>query len=330
MQGRSRSNSRNHSPPRLGEEEEAEHDNNAPNPNSPVLYVSDYLEDVISWTYPSFSFSFLVLFVALTLFHESFSRETLFAIGIWTALQIGSSAVKPDFRNDLFWNIMSLIGRVLLYLFIGHLWSYVKFFINIWQGHASESLLTSLRACEVHTCFTDILLTQKASIAHWTITWPMSMIHTMTRDPLRIVTDLLFHWSQQRMFHLARLAVTLHDNKSSDGYDDATAQLVLIYWIGSVVGYLFIGYLWAHLKLFIDVWRKALPPSVELDLQNRQSYFSFVLKIKWLVTQWILTWPFSVLFTLFQHPLAILAEFIHRVSTRTYAWIVERAFSLRA
>ncbi len=290
-------------------------------------------------TAPDFSLVFIILFVALAYFHETHFAYASVVIGTWLAVQVASSVIKEDFRNDLFWSLFSLIGNFIFYLVLGYCWSLAKLYLDVWQGHLSEELMQRIRTC-VSTegtpgCIMAFLLDMKWDIIKSMTVWPVSLAYTISRDPLRIFTDIAFNWSRQRYVYIISSALQAHDAAAT--FDAAGTNgndwQVLVVWLAYVIGYLLIGFLWAHCKLFIDVWQGALPPSLDAEVRSvyagDQNYWRFVYKIKYLVLQWQITFPLSILYTVLRHPLRILADLIHKLSKRGQVWIIKRAMEAR-
>ena len=148
------------------------------------------------------------------------------------------------------------------------------------------------------------------------------MAYTLTRDPLRIFTDLAFEWTQRR--YLLIITAALRTSPST----------LSLLWLGLyLLFYIVIGFAWTHVKLFIDVWQGALPPSLDQEVravyEGDKNYWTVALKLKWLVLQWLITWPLSVVYTILRHPFRILADFVYHLSQRKYAMIIERAMATR-
>ena len=100
-----------------------------------------------------------------------------------------------------------------------------------------------------------------------------------------------------------------------------------------VAAYVLIGWIWSHVKLFIDISQKTLPPSLEREVGTQEArddnYNSFLRKLKSLVFNWVIFWPVSLLETLFRHPLVFLWNSIYDFSRRKYAWIIQKALRAR-
>lgn len=288
-------------------------------------------------TAPELSVFFCLAFAAVAYFHESHFAHVSIFLGIWLAIQLIFNVLDDDFRNDLFWNVFSLIGNVAFYLFLGVLWAGAKLFLDIWQGHLNAELFARIRTCaltEQEACAIPLLFDMKYMIIQWITTWPASLAYTLSRDPLHIITELLFSWSRQRYFAIMVSAVKAHDlSNSLDNTNGGASWITLATWFSYLLAYFALGYIWTHIKLFIDVWQGALPPSLDSKVRDvyerKASYWEFVGQIKWLVTQWMLTWPLSIVYTLLRHPLRILVDFIYQLSQRKYAWIVGKAMETR-
>jgi hypothetical protein len=287
------------------------------------------VEAVAQYTAPDLSLFFLAFFALITYCHEAYYAQTIIVLAVWAAIQVLSQALTDDFRTNLFWNVFALLGNLLFYLFIGYCWSMLKLYMDIWQGHLPDAMMERIRVSVANGAIGAVLLEMKWSIMRWMITWPASVVYTFSRDPLRIVTELLFEWSKQRYMYIISTALQHHDQKDHLPVSWATVGV----WCAYTLGYLLIGYAWTHIKLFIDVWQAALPPSLEaqvLDVYRRQaSYWEFVQRIKWLVFQWMITWPFSIVYTVLRHPCRMLADLVYQLSHRKFVWIVRKAMDVR-
>lgn len=287
------------------------------------------VEAAAQFTAPDLSLPFLAFFALLTYCHETYYTQTILLLVAWTILQVVSVALTDDFRMNLFWNVFALLGNLLFYLLIGYCWSMLKLYVDIWQGHMPAELMTRIRTSIASGAFGSVLLDLKWTIIRWMITWPASVLYTFSRDPLRIITELLFEWSKQRYAYIISTALAHHDQKE---YAPVSWAVVGV-WFAYVLGYAAVGYAWTHAKLFIDVWQGALPASLEEQLRQvydrKASYWEFVQRIKWLVFQWMITWPFSIVYTVLRHPCRIVADLIYTLSQRKYAWIVRKAMEVR-
>ncbi len=291
---------------------------------------------IASHTAPDFSLIFIALFVLLAYFHESHFAYAAIVIVAWFAVQLTASVSKEDFRNDLFWSVFSLIGNFIFYLVIGYVWSLAKLYLDVWQGHLSDELMHNIRTCVSSEgtpgCIMSFLLNMKWEIVRSMTLWPVSLAYTISRDPLRIFTDIAFNWSRQRYVYIISAALKAHDSATTLEPVGDDWQIFALY-IAYIIGYLFIGFIWAHCKLFIDVWQGALPQSLDAEVRSvyagNKNYWSFVYKIKYLVLQWQITFPLSFLYTALRHPLRILADIVYTLSKRGQVWIITRAMDAR-
>lgn len=154
-----RSRARGNGSPRGEEEEQAEEVQEVLRPRSP----REFLEHIASFTSPGFSLFFILFFVVIAIFHENYSAQTSVAIACWFLIQLLSYVLKEDFSNELFWNILGLLGSVLVYVLVGHIWSYAKLYVDLWQKHLDPVMITKFRTCastlvgnEVTYCALDI------------------------------------------------------------------------------------------------------------------------------------------------------------------------------
>lgn len=286
-------------------------------------------------TAPDLSLFFCIAFAIVAYFHESYFSYVAVFLSAWLLIQLISNVLDDDFKNDLFWNIFSLFGNLVFYLFLGNCWCMLKLYLDIWRGHMDPILMDRIRTCVTTDevgCVIPLFMDMKWMIVRWMTTWPINLVYTLSRDPLQIITDLIYTWSRQRYFTIMASAVRAYDvTQLSNG--GATTWSDVAVFSAYILIYLVLGYAWTHVKLFIDVWQGALPASLDAqvrDVYNKQtSYWEFVKKIKWHVTQWLLTWPLSIIYTLIRHPLRILADFVYELSQRKYVWIVGKAMNAR-
>lgn len=294
------------------------------------LSALDIFNLVSFYTSPNFSFPFILLFVLVTYFHESHLTPMGVLVGAWIVIQFTSFVIKEDFRNDLFWSIFRLIGNLIFYLFIGYLWSMAKLYLDIWQGHLNEELMSKIRVCISDQgqagCVFSILSELKWCIVQWMVTWPVSIAYTISRDPFRVITDFIFEASRKRYLYIITSAMHARDSTEIQDTD-------LLSWALYFIGYMSIGYVWSHIKLFVDIWQKSLPPSLEQQARavyaGDRNYWDFALQIKWLIIEWMITWPFSIVVTTLRHPVRIFADLIFRLSQSKYVWIIGKAMEAR-
>jgi hypothetical protein len=310
--------------------------------------AAEIARTIADYTAPGLTWTFVVLFILLTYVHEVHLVPTFAVIAVWLGIQLIRNILEEDFQTRFLWNCLGLLANIGVYIFIGFFWSHAKLYMDVWQKHLPETLSLQLTQCLSETgdtgCLLSFVYDIKWLIVQWMLTWPMSMVYTLSRDPLRIATDLLFEWSQQR--YASIIAHAAGNNRPEDTMLLSTGDLYFLFYV--VIGYLWthvkdtmllstgslyllfyvvIGYLWAHVKLFIDVWQKRLPPRLEVFVQ--ESHWSLVKNAKLLIATWVIAWPFSLLHTLLRDPLRMLANFIYSLSERKYVWITGKAVEWR-
>lgn len=277
----------------------------------------------IEYTTPDFSLVFIVMIALGSFFHESHATATISVIAGWFILQFIGNVVDEDFKQDLFWNIIKSLSNVFLYLFIGHVWSYIKLYIDLSQGYLGPELTEAANKMDA----LDFVWEIKHLIAYWTVNWPLSICYTLTRDPFTIITNLVIRWTQHKYEWIIRSALQIN------GTPHQTDNYIILWYFGGMLGYFVIGYIWTHAKLFIDTWQGTLPPKLDAKLQKvyngEGSWWVFILDIKWLIIQWMFTWPFSMLFTIFRHPIRIIVDFLYKLSQKKYILIIKKALSWR-
>lgn len=300
--------------------------------DSPV----ETLRSVAQISAPDFSLIFGVFIIAITYFHEYHFTKVAVVLSVWFTVQIVAHSMNDDFKNDLFWNILTLLGNFVLYLFCGYIWSMAKLYIDIRQGHLDPTLITRIRECvstDQTGCIIPLLMDMKWMIVRWMTTWPISLVRTLLRDPFNITIDFIYTSSLRRYYAIMGSAIGALDMHDSLSTDAATSWSTVVIYLAYVVGYFAIGYVWTHVKLFVDVWQGALPLSLDQQVRDaydrKIGYWAFVKQIKWHVTSWMIVWPFSIFYTLLRHPLRILVDFVYELSQRKLAWIVEKAMFWR-
>jgi hypothetical protein len=290
--------------------------------------IPDTIQKVADYVSVDFSISFLVLFFALAYFHETRVYETSVVLLIWFALQVTGSLLRQDFRNDLFWSLLKLALNVVIYIVAGHLWSYAKLYIDIRQGHfvMSKEFRECFGADGVNGCIIQELLKLKWTLGHITLTWPISMAYTLSRDPVNIFVEELQRRSYHHYYAVVHSALESSINTNTPAID-------FQWWAIAFAAYFVTGYIWMHIKLFVDVWQRTLPASLEEKVMavynGDKSYVSVVASCKWLVLEWMITWPVSAFYTLLRHPFRILADVIYNFSVRRLAWIIGKGVELR-
>jgi hypothetical protein len=293
------------------------------------------LSRAADYTAPGISLGFMAVFVVTAYFHETHVASTSMVLALWAIVQICHRAMRGSLGDDLFWGIVSALGNLAFYLFIGYVWTHAKLYLDVWQGYIPIKEGGILEACLSDDgpdgCFVSFLLNIKWLIVRWMLTWPISMVYTLTRDPFRIATDLAFEWSKRRYLYIikhAMAAMPLVSGSDTDG-----SAWILALFAAYIIGYLLIGYAWTHVKLFIDVWQGRLPRKLDEQLRRiyaqKGSYWSFVVDSKWFIMRWVFTWPFSVVHTIMRDPLRILSMAVYKLSQRKYVAITAKAMEWR-
>ncbi len=260
---------------------------------------------------PNATLPFLAFVVAVVSFHESHFAYAGSFVLLWLILQVASYVKNEDFQTDLFWGILGLIGKFVVYLIAGQLWACVKVYLQISNGRASVDVMTCLdlsRSTETAGC----LLLMRWEIIQWILLWPSSLIYTVCKDPLRILTDVIYEWSQHRLAAIAQSAFAAY--KISIG-QSAEAVVVTSWWVllAYIAAYLTLGYLWSYVQLFIDAWHKELPRKAETAIQQNQDHLIIVRGLRWAIASWALMWPFQLLYALARRPVAILRDTLDRL-----------------
>ena len=273
------------------------------------------------YTAPVKSYGFFILLAIGAYFHESHFMTTGIVLTVWGVIQILGSALDEDFQTDLFWGIVGIASRVLMYVVVGIVWVVVKVNSDVLTGPVSAHLMSAFNACATPAEKFAVML---PLMTQWTLTWPMNMVHVFTRNPLQAITASLL-----------RMGETYFIAAFESLFDPVAAKLGWspLWVVCGVLSYFVIGYLFTHLKLFFDVWQGTLPK--KLDKQVRDvydadgSYWEFIVNIKWMVMRWMITWPFEATWMVLRHPVRILIETVYEFSQRKYVWITAKAMELR-
>lgn len=99
------------------------------------------------------------------------------------------------------WTPISWLLFIVLYLVIGHLWSHVKLFIDVWQAALPKSAQDQVdQAAQAGEADKDqqvlaLVIRLKKLVVSWNILWPFSIVYTLLRHPLRILADLVYSLS---------------------------------------------------------------------------------------------------------------------------------------
>lgn len=284
------------------------------------------VKNVADFTAPGLSWFFVAFIIVGAYFHEAYFFETSIVIGAWFVLQLIGTGLDEEFHQNLFWGFVRAISSLAGYILVGYLWTFPKLFIDVALHHLDAANMAKLNKCEDFAAFLDFYLSIKWLLTKWILTWPMSMIYTASRDPLHLATEFLLKWSQSRYIYILQSALRYSRNEN-------TEDVAILWFVGAIVVYLFLGYLITHIKLFLDVWQGTLPPKfdekVRAVYRGEDSYLGFVIEIKWLIMQWMITWPVSLLYTFLRHPIRFVVESLYNLSQRKYVWITKTAMRWR-
>lgn len=145
-----------------------------------VEKIASSVRHAASYTTADFSIFFIVVLAIGAYFHETYFGYTLGAMAFWVVLQLVVYVSNDDFQNDLFWGMLGMLGHLAFTLTFG----------NDAQ------------------CLFGLLDRVKWHLVRWTLTWPFSMLYTLTKDPLVILTDVLHEWSRARYVSVIQAALS--------------------------------------------------------------------------------------------------------------------------
>lgn len=280
-----------------------------------------YVRTAAEWS--TFTPVFLGLLAVGAFFHESHFLPTVIVMGVWLVLQILNNALEEDFQTDLFWGIAGVLFRIGGYLLAGVVWVAIKLPVEMLRGPLGQDLIKQYSALS-DTLKGEALASAKFNLmlptmSQWALTWPMNAMMVLTRSPLLRATELLFSLSEA--YFVRAIDIAFGATKADSTWTP--------FWVAAyVLGYGVVGYGFSHLKLFFDVWQGTLPKKFEKQLLDG-SYWEFVLAIKWMVMRWMITWPFEASYMVLRHPVRIAFETLYNLSMSKYAWITEKAMSMR-
>lgn len=285
------------------------------------------------------SWVFWLGFAVAAYFHESYFSHVAILLGVWYVLQIVAGILDDDFKNNLFWSIVSMIGHLVGYLLVGSFYSISKLWWEISNGHLNPIVIEQIRQCKLIsntttaavTCTGPIFTENGWLMMRWMTTWPVSLVHTILDNPIQTLATLIYTSLRMRYIRVMFSAIEILDAKIVGG--ETTSWSTVAIYFAYIFGYFAIGYAWIHIKLFIDVWQGALPPSLDKQVKDayerKIGYWEFVKQIKWHATQWMLIWPVSIFYTLLRHPFRIIVDLVYDLSIRKFTWIVEKAMFWR-
>jgi len=295
--------------------------------------------DAAKVTAPDFSVIFILLFSVAAYFYKSHPLYVGIIICGWILLQLIMYVSDEDFQSDIFWNVFTLIGYCTMYLIFGIIWSMAKLYLDVCQKQLPSKLHADIIRCVgpngASGCTSLVLDKLKTHLLQSVFAFPISIAYTMSCDPLKLMGNLIMSTFYKTYIRIIKSAVNAF--LAREAADIATKTSASWTAIGMsffvIASYLIIGYLWTHVKLFIDVWQGTLPRRYDTAIRSVWSgdgnYWSFMSTIKHLIVQWVLFWPFSIIYTILRHPMTIIVEIIYRLSKRKYVWIISKAMEKR-
>lgn len=296
--------------------------------------------EVAGATAPDFSLIFFTMFSLAAYLHESHPWHVGVVISGWLLLQCFMYVTDEDFQSDIFWNSFSLAGYFIMYLLFGIIWSLCKLYLDVWQKQMPDTLHAAILVCTSDAgkvgCTMELLNKMKWRLMQSATAFPISIVYTLSRDPLRLLNNVLFDtFANTYASVMSSAAAAFRAKQLADAATNTATSWSALGWVSLyVLAYLAIGYAWTHIKLFVDVWRGTLPPKVDAMARdiwhnNNGNYWNFVTSIKYLVIQWVIFWPVSILYTILRHPMRLIIDLVYQLSQRKYVWIVNKAMETR-
>lgn len=275
-----------------------------------------------------FSWIWFVLIALGIFFHESHFWETTTIMAIWFVIQIIGNVLDDDFQTDLFWGVIGIVFRVLFYLVGGVVWVVIKVKSKYllgkypdWVQISYENCTTLATEAEINHCKFNAVL---PLLVQWSFTWPMNILSVLKNRWLYVFVETLLSWGEAYFI------------RAFDGLFSSTTQVSSIHPLWALfwtVLYFVAGYAFTHLYLLISVWKGSLPKKLDDRVvgiwNNNESYWQFIVDIKWLVMRWLVTWPFEMLYIGMRHTLFPLLEWLYSLSVRKYVWLTELAMQWR-
>lgn len=136
-----------------------------------------------------------------------------------TILKSAVEAYQIRISNDLVTNqaaSWSALGWIVLYIFlylvVGYGWTHLKLFVEILNGTLPKRLDTAVRAVwKGDGNYWPFIKSIKHLVLSWMLFWPISMIYTFLRHPIRIMVDLVYHLSQRKYIWIVTKAMQYRD-----------------------------------------------------------------------------------------------------------------------
>lgn len=279
---------------------------------------SEIVQTVAEITAFDISAWWFIVFVFLTTVHDIYYKSVIVVVTLWCILQMSSSILKPNFKEQLFWSTISVIGYVLLFLLFGFMWSRFKLSYDIKHANIPKYIIGMLNACKQdRSCLQTVIDSELRSyVIQYIIMWPMSILKVLSKEPVKLVAEFVF---EKVRFSYTNLVLYALD--TSDAYDPVTWTSILLN-ILYVMLYVSFGVLWSFVKLYLDAYQDMLSK----EKLEKETNLEFVKRIKWDIITWGITFPFSVCTTLLRHPLKVAIEFVFTILQTKYAYILDKAF----
>lgn len=173
----------------------------------PIFYWTDVWSHVMGGTVkladflaPRISLGFALFVGLIASFHEQHFVGVIGALICWLFTQ----SLRANFSVD--WckkNARFIVAQVLVYCFIGFGWTFIKLFMVTFRAETygpqqpwhKEMMACTQKSDYQPACVIGVVDTYfKRDIAMWWILWPVNMLFTLSRDPLRIAYELSYKY----------------------------------------------------------------------------------------------------------------------------------------
>jgi hypothetical protein len=281
-----------------------------------ILSVSaSAIHAAAAYTTPFETLGFYILLAIGAYFHESYFVSTLIIVALYCAVQWFDSFAEEDYKTTFFRAITEVFIRAFIYLGAGIVWVVIKVQFSILIGPIQESIKLQFDAANGTSEKMTVIL---PIICQWTVTWPMNLIHSITRNRLVVILETVLRFGEE-YFVVA----------FESAFNSTATPASAMWFIGSVAGYMATGYILAHLILYCKVRFSELPKNLQAKVDqiynDDGSYIHFVISIKWLIMRWMVTWPIEILYTLLKEPTRYMFDIIYNLSVSKLVWIVKKA-----
>ena len=164
---------------------------------------------------PALTIWFALLVVIITATHEDSPRINGGILVVYLCIQMYRKGFRL-FRLD--WKILlQWILVIAAYATLGALWTIPKWYLWSHDEHNTGTLLAEYDQClekdsaRRDTCLWYVVHVHRGDFFTWMTYWPVSMLYTLMKDPLRIFFDYAFE--QLRGVYVSILAQVLEANK---------------------------------------------------------------------------------------------------------------------